>query len=124
MAKGPATGQRKVSKARAGLPKRTVIPPDAIEAILRFVDQFVPPGSTEVWLTGSRAKGLARPDSDWDVVAFHHAVSKRPEDLFKANQHGAHPHGGEIELVIAHPEHWNDTRQYMSDLRTHGIRLR
>jgi hypothetical protein len=40
---------------------RLTLFPQAIEPILRFVDQFVPHGSTEVWLTGSRAKWSARP---------------------------------------------------------------
>jgi hypothetical protein len=35
--------------------RTTVISPQAKEAILSFVDQFVPPGS-EVWLTGSRSR--------------------------------------------------------------------
>ncbi len=102
----------------------TTIPPEAVEAILAFVDQIVPPGCTGVWLTGSRVRGDARPDSDWDVVAFHPAAPSRPEDLFLANQLGPHPHGGDIELVIAHPTNWDDPRRYMSDLRAYGIRIR
>jgi hypothetical protein len=43
----------------------------------------------------------------WDVVAFPPAAPRRPEDLFQFNQLGPHPMGGEIELVIAHPDHWN-----------------
>ena len=56
------------------------------EEILRFVDQIVPPGATGVWLCGSRAKGSARPDSDWDVTAFHPAASPDPKDAFLSNQ--------------------------------------
>ena len=100
------------------------IEPEALQAILRFVDQIVPPGATEVWLTGSRAYGVPRIDSDWDVVAFHPAAPSKPEDLFQSNQLGEHPHGGVIELVIAHPSHWDDPRRYMTELRAHGIRLR
>jgi predicted nucleotidyltransferase len=100
------------------------IQPEAVQAILDFVDQIVPPGCTEVWITGSRVRGDARLDSDWDVVAFHPAAPSRPEDLFASNQLGPHPHGGEIELVIAHPTHWDDPRRYMSELRACGIRLR
>jgi nucleotidyltransferase-like protein len=103
---------------------RPMLTAEEIDPILSFVDQFVPSGCTAVWLTGSRAKGLARPDSDWDVVAFHPAALRQPEDLFQSNQLGPHPLGGQIELVIAHPDHWNDPRQYMSDLRAQGIRLR
>jgi hypothetical protein len=100
------------------------IDPAACEAILRFVDQVVPAGSTEVWLTGSRAYGQPRIDSDWDVVAFHPAAPRKPRNLFQSNQLGDHPHGGVIELVIAHPSYWDDPRQYMTDLRARGIRLR
>src|SRR6266851_4690147 len=39
-------------------------------AILAIVDQKKP-GGVEVWITGSRAKGNNRPDSDWDVVVLH-----------------------------------------------------
>jgi predicted nucleotidyltransferase len=28
------------------------------------------PGIREIWLIGSRANGTARPDSDWDLLAF------------------------------------------------------
>jgi predicted nucleotidyltransferase len=101
-----------------------MISPQAKEEILRFVDEIVPEGSMGVWLAGSRAKGTARPDSDWDVVAFHPAASNRREDLFKSNQLRPHSHGGIIQLVIAHPDQWNDDRLYMSDLRAFGIRLR
>jgi hypothetical protein len=103
---------------------RRTFNPEALNAILSFVDLFVPPGTTEVWLTGSRAYGEPRADSDWDVVAFHPAAPSNPEGLFKSNQLGEHPHGGQIELVIAHPSHWNDPRRYMTDLRARGIRLR
>jgi hypothetical protein len=117
----PRGNQNAVGSTGGG---RQLLPPEAVEPILSFIDQVVPPGCTEIWLTGSRAKGLARSDSDWDVVAFHPAAPSRPEDLFQANQLGPHPLGGQIELVIAHPDHWNDLRQYMSDLRANGIRLR
>ena len=40
-------------------------------AILAVVDRRRPSGCLSVWITGSRAKGTARPDSDWDVVAIH-----------------------------------------------------
>jgi hypothetical protein len=94
-------------------------------AVKAAADQFAANVLPVIREIGVERRNQARRDySDWDVVAFHPAVSKRPEDLFKANQIGPHPLGGEIELVIAHPEHWNDPRQYMSDLRTYGIKLR
>ncbi len=93
--------------------------------ILAFVDYVVPGGPGEVWLTGSRAKGEARPDSDWDVVAFTEDARSAPEDLFKSNQTSRKKiDGGCIELVIAHPNHWNDPRCYMMECRKSGVRLR
>jgi predicted nucleotidyltransferase len=119
---------RKSRRSRAKSKRRSTaqvtISAAAKAEILRFVDQIVPAGTTAVWLCGSRAKGTARSNSDWDVVAFHPIYSKRPEDLFKANQHTAHSLGGQIELVIAHPDHWTDPRQYMTDCRAFGIKLR
>jgi hypothetical protein len=40
-------------------------------ALLAFVDAVVPSGCVGVWLTGSRAIGKQRADSDWDVLALH-----------------------------------------------------
>jgi hypothetical protein len=74
-----------------------MISPQAKEEILRFVDQIVPPGTTGVWLCGSRAKGSARPE-DWDVVAFHPAASPDPKDVFLSNQHKEHSHGGDHRI--------------------------
>jgi len=92
-----------------------------IDRILEFVDSVVSEDA-EVWLTGSRVRGAARPDSDWDVAAFHWAA---PKELFLSNQHSDFTLcGGKIELVIARPEHWNDQCRYMEELRRSGIRLR
>jgi hypothetical protein len=113
-----------MARSTAQTGAQTMMSPQAREEILRFVDQIVPPGTTGVWLCGSRAKGSARPDSDWDVVAFHPAASLDPKDVFLSNQHKEHSHGGTIELVIVHPVHWDDPRLYFSDLRAFGIKLR
>ena len=32
--------------------------------------------------------------------------------------------GGIIQLIIAHRDHWNDPRPYMTELRQSGVRLR
>lgn len=92
--------------------------------ILGFVDSVVPSGTTEVWLTGSRAVGTHRLDSDWDVAAFHPDAPREPKRLFCSNQTKEIEPGFLIELVIAHPELKNDPRRYMTDLRQSGIRLR
>jgi hypothetical protein len=99
---------------------------EIVDAILEFVDLMVPEGGESVWLTGSRVRGDARPDSDWDVVAFSKYASSDPADLFvQSNQISQFTvNGGHIELFIAHPDHWNDPRPYMTELRKAGVRLR
>jgi predicted nucleotidyltransferase len=104
--------------------ERESIPPEVIRALLSFVDSVVPEGGESVWLTGSRVRGGFQPDSDWDVVAFSKYTSSAA-DLFKSNLTSQHKiQGGKIELVIAHPDDWNDPRPYMSELRKSGLRLR
>ena len=74
---------------------------------------------------GSRAKGCARPNSDWDVVAFHTDAPRNSRDaIYRATQIKEHSPIGKIELVILHPAHWDDPRRYFCDLRKFGIRLR
>ena len=64
-----------------------MISPEAKEEILGFVDQVVPSGTVGIWLCGSRAKGCARPDSDWDVVALHpDAPPDRKDVIYRATQ--------------------------------------
>ena len=101
------------------------IPSEVIRALLSFVDSVVPEGGESVWLIGSRVRGDFQPDSDWDVVAFSKYAPKLSADLFKSNYLSRHTiQGGKIELVIAHPDHWNDPTSYMSELRKSGLRLR
>ena len=96
------------------------------QTILVFVDLIVRPEATEsVWLTGSRVRGNARADSDWDVVVFNRRAPRTPEDLFKSNYKSTFTiDGGVIELVIAHPEQKDDQRQYMTECRRSGVLLR
>jgi Nucleotidyltransferase domain len=101
------------------------IEPRARQAILDFVDSIVPDGGDSVWLTGSRVRGNHRPDSDWDVVAFTSDAQPGADKLFKFNQMSpGRIDGGPVQLVIAHPSHWDDPRPYMAELRQLGIRLR
>ena len=92
--------------------------------ILNFVDLVVPE-SVSVWLTGSRVRGDARPDSDWDVWVYSSDAPSAPGELFKHNQTSPHTiDGGHVELVIAHPNHRDDPRPYMVECRQSGLRLR
>ena len=92
--------------------------------ILGFVGSVVPAGATEFWLTGSRAVGTHCRDSDRDVVAFHPDAPQDSKKLFCSNQVKEIEPGFLVELVIAHPDHKDDPRLYMTDLRKFGIRLR
>ena len=101
------------------------IPETVRTEILDFVDSVVPDGGNSVWLTGSRVRGDARPDSDWDVLVYSPDAPSAPEELFKYNQTSPHTiDGGHVELVIAHPNHRDDPRPYMVECRQSGLRLR
>ena len=102
-----------------------VISEAAKTKILDFVDSFVPGDETEVWLTGSRAKGTALPNSDWDVLVltpdgppaekvFHLGTQESPQDI----------EGGPIRIATARPDFWNESGRYMTDLKMYGVRLR
>jgi hypothetical protein len=52
------------------------------------------PGITELWLFGSRANNTARPDSDWDLLAF---ANPRTLDELGANTHYQQP---DVDLLV------------------------
>ena len=98
---------------------------DTKKLILDFVNGFFPDDS-EVWLTGSRAIGTNRPDSDWDVLIVSEHCPKKREVVFSyATQISQFlVDGGPIEAVCVHPEILaSDPRQYFVDCRKHGIKL-
>lgn len=72
-----------------------------------------------------RQPRVATRDSDWDVVAFTPDAPRGPDALFQYNQISREKiDAGHIGLVIAHPDHWTDPRDYMTECRDSGIRLR
>ncbi len=85
------------------------IPETVRTEILDFVDSVVPDGGNSVWLTGSRVRGDARPDSDWDVLVYSPDAPSAPDELFKYNQTS---------------NHRDDPRPYMVECRQSGLRLR
>src|SRR3954447_152698 len=95
-------------------------------ALLAFVDNHVPVGCESVWLTGSRAVGRERPDSDWDILALHPDAPNCDDEVFdRGTAIGVGPDGNTIELVIARPHRFHsDPRRYFTDCRQFGIRLR
>jgi hypothetical protein len=103
-----------------------MINPDDRAALLAFVDENVPVGCRSVWLTGSRANGTQRPDSDWDVLALHPDAPDLDQEVFdRGTLLGKAPDGNTIELVIARPYRLDtDPRRYFSDCKQFGIRLR
>jgi predicted nucleotidyltransferase len=102
-----------------------MIDPDDSAALLAFVDNNVQ-GCVSVWLTGSRANGTQRPDSDWDVLALHPGAPDRDDEVFdRGTSLGKAPDGNTIELVIVRPHRLDtDPRRYFADCRQFGIRLR
>jgi predicted nucleotidyltransferase len=116
---------REVPSATAGEQTTREIAAVVKDAILEIVDQKMP-GSTEVWITGSRAKGNNRPDSDWDVVVLHSKAKpilpghSGPVILEKKRIFN----GDLVEAVRVAPSDWNHPGQYMSDCRQFGFRIR
>lgn len=103
-----------------------VISKTAKQKILDFVDGIFPTDS-EVWLTGSRAIGTNKPDSDWDVLVIHEYCPSKPVEVFnRATQTSKFTiDGGPIQAVGAHPDILtSDDRRYFADCRESGIRLR
>jgi len=72
MSKGVVRGQRAVESARAVLYSRTMTTPDLtlVREFKRRAEEALPGRVVRVILYGSRARGDARPDSDWDVAVF------------------------------------------------------
>ncbi len=50
-----------------------------IQKIQEVARQVLPPGS-ELYLYGSRARGDARPDSDWDLLVLLDKPKRAPDD--------------------------------------------
>jgi len=79
-----------------------------------------------VWITGSRAKGTARPDSDWDVVAIHpraHPILPGHEGPAIVDKKTIF-NGDVVELVLIPPTDWDHPGRYMTDCRQYGFRIR
>jgi hypothetical protein len=94
------------------------------DALLAFVDSFVPEGCQSVWLAGSRAKGCARAESDWDVVAIHPDAPSIATTGPIINQIGRMPNGTKIEVVVIAPQDWDHEGRFMADCRAIGLRIR
>lgn len=103
-----------------------MIPNDIRASLLAFVDAAVPTGCASIWLTGSRAKGTPRRDSNWNVIALHSDAPDGKHEVFDRGTRLAEaPDGNVIELVIARPHRLeSDPRAYFADCREFGIRLR
>jgi predicted nucleotidyltransferase len=94
-------------------------------ALLAAVERRVPPGCVSVWLTGSRAKGTQRPDSDWDVLVLHPDAPNGEREVFdRGTFREPMPDGTEIDLIVAHPDRLRTDHRYFADCRQFGIRLR
>jgi hypothetical protein len=94
-------------------------------ALLAFVDANIPAGCESVSLTGSRARGDQRPESDWDVLVLHPDAPERARGLRQGTITGSGPDGNRIEVVTARPHRLEaDSRPCFADCKRYGIRLR
>ena len=81
---------------------------DFLQAVKRSVHEIDP--QAEVWLFGSRARGDARPDSDWDFLV----LTEKPVD--RAFKYTVWDHLNELELAaervistrVWNRENWSD----------------
>jgi uncharacterized protein len=92
--------------------------------LLSIVDTVAPTGAASVWLVGSRAKGTARNDSDWDLLAVHPDALSISETGPIINHISWTRAGQKVEIVVIAPADWNDPRRFMTDCRAVGVRLR
>ncbi len=68
------------------------VPPELLEGVIRHLDPV------EVWLFGSRARGDARPDSDWDLYVV---VDDGTEARARAETaYAKHAFGGRADLLV------------------------
>src|SRR5713226_9004871 len=94
---------------------------EQIEAIVAYVAAEVPGECISIWLTGSRARGNARPESDFDVLAVHADARPIPADAKEGPiiySIGKMPTGEQIDLLLIPPGDWNHHGRFMTDCRT------
>jgi predicted nucleotidyltransferase len=104
----------------------TEIDPAVRAAILEVVDRKIPSGCVSIWITGSRAKGTARPESDWDVVV----IDPKAKPILPGHQGPIIIEkkkiftGDDVEVVRIPPADWNHPGRFMTDCRQFGFRIR
>lgn len=89
-------------------------PTEAIDALAGHYE------ADEIWLLGSRARGDARPDSDWDVLVLSRGENNRPTRSVAGNDHlGQLGMAGDVHLVSSDVFH-SSSRVANSISRTVG----
>lgn len=100
---------------------------DAIAYLLEFVgNQLYTTTDYEVWLTGSRARGNHRPDSDWDLVvvsSYARPLGGVPLMIQWTNQQTA---AGDrrFDIVLLHPCDVDRNEDFIRDWRRNRKRLK
>jgi hypothetical protein len=75
----------------------------------------------------SRARGNARPESDFDVLAVHVGARPIPADAKEGPiiySIGMMPTGEQIDLLLIPPADWDHPGRFMTDCRAVGVQLR
>lgn len=70
------------------------VPAELLDSVIRHLDPI------EVWLFGSRARGDARPDSDWDLYVVVDDGAER--EARKRTGEAGRPFSGRVDLLV-HP---------------------
>ncbi len=98
---------------------------EALRTIREYLLAYVPPepdGTVKAWLVGSRAKGTARPDSDWDVLVlttFRPGMARAP---MKEDRIDVAP-AVTLHLLMASEQDRDSDHQFIADWRKYGRQL-
>lgn len=85
------------------------------------------PGRVErVVLYGSRARGEAEPDSDWDVAVFLSGPPPGQAEtraLVEAGMRAGRDTGHFLHPIAIAADRWDEDTQLLRDIRRYGLRL-
>lgn len=91
-----------------------------LRAVKRAIQELDP--QAEVWLFGSRARGDARPDSDWDLLIFTELdLSKGRRWLFSDHLTDLSVRSGQVISSVVYPKQ-EKNRISVTDLYQNAVR--
>ena len=98
----------------------TAVPAELLDSVVAQVDPV------EVWLFGSRARGDARPDSDYDVAVFLRDIGGVGEEIRRLVDLGDDilVDTGAVISAVALPEGaYREGTGFMAEVRRDGVDL-